>query len=162
MEGSIEAFAQELMVRELRRRPGLFAPAPKFDLRLPRGVEVKPLHPEALAVVGGLADAASTYSFLKRGTGVETNAMYLGLNNSPAKTAAGVAGGTAAMMAARALLRKLGMSRVADLIAGAQGSHQIGLAAQNAQYDAAGAFPAGSEDIVRSKVQTAMTRRREQ
>lgn len=158
MPGSISALAQEMLARELRDRPAQFREAPKFDLGLPEGVDVQPLNPEVAAGIGGAADALSTYSFLKRGTGVEENAAWAGAKNSPGKTAASVAGSAAAMMAARAMLRRFGMGRIADMMAGVQGSHQMGLAAQNAQYDSAGGFPAGSEHVVRTKVQTAMKR----
>jgi hypothetical protein len=156
----IEALAHELLARELRGRPAQFRPAPKFHGELPTGVEVRALNPEVAAVAGGLADAASTYSFLTRRTGVEENAMFGSAKNGPSKTALAVVASALGMRAMRAMLRKAGFGRFADLLAGAQGAHQIALAAQNAHYDSVGGFPPGSSSDadVRAKVHTALTR----
>jgi hypothetical protein len=155
--GEIEALARELLSRQMqvREAPDL-TPIWALDRAL---IPAAPIGTEKAAMIGGLADAASTYSFLKRGTGQEENAMFGGAKNSPLKTALGVATGAAAGMGARALLRKMGFKRLADMLAGTQGAHQIGLAAQNAHYDSKGGFPAGSssEKDVRTKVQTALT-----
>ena len=155
--GEIEALARELLSRqmEVREAPDQ-TPMWALDRIL---IPATPIGTEKAAMIGGLADAASTYSFLKRGTGVEENAMFGGAQNSPAKTALGVAGSAVGMMAARALLRRTGFKRLADMLAGTQGAHQIGLAAQNAHYDSKGGFPAesGSDTDVRTKVQTALT-----
>jgi hypothetical protein len=52
----------------------------------------------------------------------------------------------------------MGFERLADIIAGTLGAHQIGLAAQNAHHDSRGGFNSSSERDVRMKVQTALTR----
>ena len=155
--GEIEALARELLSRQMEVRE---APDQRPMWALDRTlIPATTIGTEKAAMIGGLADAASTYSFLKRRTAQEENAMFAGAKNSPLKTALAVATGAAAGMGARALLRQMGFKRLADMLAGTQGAHQMGLAAQNAHYDSKGGFPAGSssDKDVRTKVQTTLT-----
>jgi hypothetical protein len=160
MADSIAALAQELMKREVMERPAQFnRPSSGIDLGLNPAIDVEPINPELGAVVGGLADAASTFSFLKRGTGKEGNAMWNGAKNSPGKTAAGVAASSLAAAGLRHLLRKKGHGKLADLIAGIMGGQQVGLAAQNAHHDSRGGFNSSSQRDVDTKVNAAITQR---
>lgn len=135
---TIDALAHEVMARELQRDPAQFETP-----RQPPETRTERLDPEMLALLGGLADAGSTYAFLKRGSGTESNAMFGGLKTAqgpipmaprPAKalaTAAGVAGASLGVKGIRALLRKAGKGGLADTLAGVQGANQIGLAGLN-------------------------------
>jgi hypothetical protein len=154
---SIDALAKELMAREVNERPAQFDKRPALDLGLPPRSDVTPINPEAAALMGGLADAASTFSFLKRGTGVESNAMHQ--QGDPLKTAASVAIAALLGSGGRHILRKMGHPKIADLIAGAMGGQQMGLAAQNLQSDLRGGFTQASDDAVTSKVHGALMRR---
>jgi hypothetical protein len=53
----------------------------------------------------------------------------------------------------------MGHRKIADLIAGAMGGQQMGLAAQNLQSDLRGGFTQASDDAVTSKVHGALMRR---
>lgn len=144
----VAELAHELMQREIQRNPAQFerpvsgSPAPKT-----------PLNPETLALIGGLSDAASTYAFLKRGSGHEQNAMWKGMG--PATTAASVAGAALGAKAIRALLRKAGKGKLADALASVQGANQIGLAALNTRP----VMNPSSDSAYTSKVHGAFTRR---
>lgn len=123
-----------------------------------------PMSPGVAQLAGALGDAASTYSFLKRGTGVEDNAAYRGADNQPLATAVPVAVDGLMNLVGRALLNKTGnhtLKQLADLVMAMQGSHQIGLAAQNFSHDFGGGFGPGanSEREVNQKVLDAVTRR---
>lgn len=98
-----------------------------------RSAPVRPttMAPETLALIGGLADAASTAVLLKRG-GVELNPMYARLHNNPVTTGLAVAGSSLAMKGMRHLLRKK-VPWLADALAANQGAMQLGLAAANVQ-----------------------------
>lgn len=127
--GPLEQLAHELMQRELAK------PSHEWEAQAPPRQEIQPLHPELAAGLGAGADALSTYSFLKKGVGTEGNPMLAKMfNQHPAKTAMGVAGGAAAMMGARQLLRKFGGgvgSKIADMLAGQGAAEQMSLAADN-------------------------------
>jgi hypothetical protein len=88
----------------------------------------KAFSPETAATLGGVADAASTYSFMKQ-HGNEDNAMLSG--HGPAATAGGVLGSWLAMRGVRELLRKAGANGLADAMAGSQGAMQMGYAGNN-------------------------------
>lgn len=130
---TISALAEELLARQLQDNPRQFDAPQPMDLGLEVGPSPTTLGPEKAALIGGLADAASTYTFLKRGSAREANAMWKGLDNHPAATALGVAGGALGFQALRALMRRMGMNGVADTLAGNQGGYQMGLAANNLQ-----------------------------
>ena len=131
MPQSIGALGDELMKREMARDPEQFKPKP-FDLGLQSGPDMgSPMSPETGATLGSLADAASTYSFLKRGTGHEANAVMKHFGQHPEGTALGLIGTGLAMKAGRHLLRRGGMNGLADILAGVQGGNQMGIAAQN-------------------------------
>lgn len=76
------------------------------------------LSPTAASIIGALADGASTYSFLKRGTGVEDNAMFGGLKGKPLATALSAAGtGLAAPLLGKLLKGKLPKGVIDALVA---------------------------------------------
>jgi hypothetical protein len=127
----IEQLAQEMLQRELAREERNM----DFDrpvYALPEAPRSTAVDPELAATMGVLADAASTYSFLKRRTGEESNPMFQGM--SPAGTAASVVGAGAGFRALRALMRRKGFEGLADVLAGNQGGYQGLIAAHNLHY----------------------------
>lgn len=126
--GPLEGLAQELLRRELNK-PGINREweAPK---EAPRS-ETATLSPTMMAALGGAMDVAGTYSFMKRGTGVEANPIMRAIGGeTPAGTAAAVGLTTAGTMGIGHLLRKLGGmkgKKIADLLGSQQGAMQMDL-----------------------------------
>ncbi len=120
------------MVQELLKR-SMAEQAQKTQMD-PQAAEtpsaVNPMSPHAASIMGGLADAISTYMFLKRGTATEDNAAVGGMHNSPAK----VAGTAFAMIPAIQLAGKLVHKvapRLSDAVLANQGALQTGYGANN-------------------------------
>src|ERR1035437_8069641 len=86
--------------------------------------------PELLALLGGGLDAASTYKFLKDGSGSEDNPMNHWAGKAPAGTAVGVASTAMGQALLRAALRKK-WPKVADAMAANQGAESLALGATN-------------------------------
>jgi uncharacterized membrane protein YebE (DUF533 family) len=111
-------------------------------------------NPSLLALLGSLADGASTAYLLKRGGG-EDNAMLRGLQGKPGLTGLAVAGGGLAQAAVTHLIGKkfpkLGRAAMAN-----QGATQIGLAAEN--FSRPTGRSESSIDTYRQAVVRAMTR----
>ena len=133
---AISAIAETLLKRKMAAPPAVFAPqSPRTAAK-----ESKPISPGMLATLGGLADAASTYAFMKTGRGVEQNPLVRGVaGSSPEKTGLAALGGLAATKGLTALLRKK-WPRFADAIAANLGAEQLALAAHNTRI-AAGEKP---------------------
>jgi hypothetical protein len=128
---NLNDLAQEVLMREMAAHPEQYQPkAPLAASRPERTID-----PEIAALLGGTADAASTYAFLKAGAGTEGNPILRGaFQHHPLKTALGVGAGSLGLMALRNLLRSKGGktgSAIADLLASQQGAEQMGLAAAN-------------------------------
>jgi hypothetical protein len=79
-----------------------------------------PLSPKRAMPLGGLADAASTYAFLKRGTGHEGNPMFQYFNQRPWTVIPTAAAGRLLYSLAYDRLRRLS-PRAADIAAGIVG-----------------------------------------
>jgi hypothetical protein len=128
---TISALAEELLRRELATNPEQFKPKP-FNLGLPDNIdiEMKPISPGTLALIGGLADAATTYNFLKRRTGTESNAILGFTNNHPEATGAMALAGFLAARLANKGIRKLN-PKVADAITANLGALQTAYAVGN-------------------------------
>lgn len=127
---SISTLADELMKREVARDPNQFKPQ-SFDLGLQSsGQSMKPIDPHKLATIGGLADAASTYAFLKQGRAKESNAMMGFTGGHPEMTALGALGGLAATKGITALTRKFS-PKLADALAANLGTLQSAYAVSN-------------------------------
>lgn len=126
--GPIALTAQDLMAHEVARDPNQFR-APVVSVPSGRSS----LDPELVALLGGIADAGSTYSFLKRGTGSEGNPIYKGLGNNPLATASSVFGSSLALKGLRSLMRRGGSKwdAVADILAATEGNARLGVAANN-------------------------------
>ncbi len=92
--------------------------------------EMTPISPGALSMIGGLADAASTYYFLKRGQGSEGNALLGATRGHPEATALGALGGLAATKGVTALVRKVS-PRLAEALAANLGALQAAYAVTN-------------------------------
>lgn len=111
----------ELIKRELMKERF----APRDEKSVP---EQTTLSPTQALLAGGLGDALSTYTFLKRGTGVEGNAAIDGMNPLPTAVAAGA--GTMGALLLREIL-KLKYPKLADTLAGGLGGYQTLLTAGN-------------------------------
>lgn len=125
---TIAQLAEELMRREMATNPGQFKTSKKpVDFQ---DNAMVPIDADTLGTIGGLADAASTYYFLKRGTGSETNALIKGTNNHPEATALAALGGLAASKGVTALLRKFN-PKLAEAVAANLGNLQTQYAISN-------------------------------
>lgn len=121
----ISALAQELMNREMTRDPEQFRVERSADRSEPG------MSPHTLATLGGLADAASTYAFMKKGDRKEANPLVnMIANQQPELTALTALGGLLGTKLATKLIAKK-WPKVADMIAANLGAEQLGLAAQN-------------------------------
>jgi hypothetical protein len=91
------------------------------------------LDTEMVALLGGTADAASTYTFLKRGTGVEGNAALGWAKNKPLVTALAAQAGAMGMIPVRKAIRKIPKvgPQVADALAANVGALQGAYAGHN-------------------------------
>ncbi len=117
------------LIEQLVQRQAMverFAPQPALA-SLPPGE----LPPSLMAALGAVADGASTYQFLKQGTGTEDNAMFSGANNKPAMTALTVAGTGLAVPLAGRLLRNTLPKSLIDAIVANIGGRSIAAAGSN-------------------------------
>lgn len=121
-----ELIKRQMDEQEMAER---FAPEPS-----PSVPELSTLTPKQALLLGGLGDAASTYTFLKRGKGVEGNAMLAFTKNKPLPTAMGALGGTLSALALHKLLSKK-YPKLADTLAGGLGAYQMGLTSENFKND---------------------------
>jgi hypothetical protein len=140
-EQHIREVASEIIDGMMRRDPEQFKTKPGLDLghESSGGVgDMKAISPDLLATIGGAADAASTYAFLKRGTGTEGNAMLKGTNNHPEATALAALGGLAATKALTKLIKRVS-PRAADALAANLGNLQLGYAVGNLSLENEGA-----------------------
>jgi len=105
-------------------------PPQHMDLGLSETSRPTTMNPSLAAILGSLADGASTYNFLKSGSGVENNAMFAG-SGGPAKTAMTAAGtGLMAPLLGKLLKNKL-PSGLIDAIVGNMGAQSMGAAGAN-------------------------------
>lgn len=116
---------QELIDELIKREMMKERFAPRQEDSAP---DYKTLSPVQALLAGGLGDAASTYTFLKRGTGVEGNALISGMD--PLPTAIGAGTGTVGALFLREIL-KMKYPKLADALAGGLGGYQMTLAAGN-------------------------------
>lgn len=122
------ALLQELVERELHKEKMTEQVMPK-----PEGKEYRPatpLSPKMAMLLGGLADAASTYGFLKSGKMEEGNPMFKYFNKAPwsvIPTAAAVGLGYNTL---HNLISKKS-PKAADTIAGLLGGYQMALGGSN-------------------------------
>lgn len=123
----ISDLATILMQRELEKNPE------QFKIKQERLVDRSEpgMSPHTLATLGGLLDAASTYTFMKRGTHKEANPIIRGLaGNNPELTGLTSLGGLLATKLGTKLVGKK-WPKIADAIAANLGAEQLGLGAQN-------------------------------
>jgi hypothetical protein len=159
-ERPIASLAHEMLQRQMvdedKKRPY------RMPLIEPQGApEAKPIAPELAAMLGNVADAASTYSFLKAGTSTEGNAMYKGMGDKPLATSMSVLGSGLASQAVRAILRHAGQKKLADTLAGVQGGQQMGLAGNNFAHMAKQRHDSSDHDYI-AEIQNEMRMRRAQ
>lgn len=111
------------------------------------------LSPTLLALLGAAADGASTYGFLKSGTGKEGNRALSGM--SPLGAGIGAASsGLAGVGLAKLLGKKF--PKLADALIANQGARQIGLAAENISSPGV-TYKDSSDGLYNKKVGSAMT-----
>ena len=130
----IDDTARVLLEQEMTRDPEQFRRRSSVDLGLPEGFEMTPLSPGLTGLAGGLADAASTYYFLKKGTGREDNALLGKTGNHPATTAAAALGGYGLSKLFVKVLKKFSPA-AADAVESNLGAMQLGYAAGNVDDD---------------------------
>lgn len=122
---------QELVKRQVEEQQMQERFAPRADAPSP---EQTTMSPDKALLLGGMADAASTYSFLKRGTGREDNAVLNNLLGGQAQqalpTAAAAFGTTMGALLLKKLIAKAS-PKVADTLAGGLGGYQLTLAGGN-------------------------------
>ncbi len=151
--GDISAMAQALMEQELARDPNQFRERPAHI-----DSQERTLSPAMLHTLGGLADAGSTYAFMKSGNGRETNpAVTAFAGNNPEKTLVASLAGLAATKGLTGLIGKK-WPRVADALAANLGAEQLALAVNNTNI-AAGQRPGDSfskygDTMVNAKIQS--------
>lgn len=120
-----ELVKRQVMEQQMDER---FAPREASSPVLPTTMS-----PSTLSVLGGIADGATTYQFLKNGTSSESNAMLNGL--SPAQTGLAVAGmGAGSALLSKVLKKKL-PSSVIDAILANLGARQTVMAASGVDPD---------------------------
>lgn len=143
------ALIDELVKRQIEdeQQAQLFAPRPQSPPQRP-----SEMSPETLALLGGLADAASTYTFLKQGAGTESNAMYRPLKNKPLATGLAVAGTALGAKGLRHLFRKKAPGLV-NALAANQGAMQLGLGAANIDDVRASSDDQWMEALKRARLQ---------
>jgi hypothetical protein len=129
MDPLFNEMIQRAVQQEMQRQAAALPPAWHSDT--PASAPNTPLSPTAALIGGGIADAASTYAFLKQRTGTEDNAMFGGMNNSPAGVASTLLATTAGAYGLKKLLDHFGLKRLTDVVAGNLGSTQAALAATN-------------------------------
>lgn len=114
----IGALGEELLRREMERDPEQFKQPIQPTPRKEGG-----LSPGMLHTIGGLADAATTYAFLKRGSGRESNQLVGFTNQHPEATALAALGGLAATKGLTHLIGKFS-PRAADAVSANLGALQ--------------------------------------
>jgi hypothetical protein len=131
----VNELMQELVKREVEARAAEDAGRqwqlpPAWHANLPVPQDMQAVSPGMLHTLGGLADAASTYAFTKRGTGRESNPALNFTKGNPEATGLAALGGLAVSKGATALLRKLS-PKLADAVSANLGAQQLGMAVNN-------------------------------
>lgn len=99
------------------------------------------MDPKMLALLGGIADGATTYKFMRQGDGTEENALLSGRGPVTTGVGAALAGGVGATLLARALKNKVPQG-VIDAILANLGATQTTLAAHGNSDSAETGFQA--------------------
>jgi hypothetical protein len=118
------------LAKEVMKRVINEPPKRKMDLGSTTSPSQTTLNPTVAAILGAVADGASTYNMLKRGSMVEDNAMFSGIG-SPAATGLAAAGtGLAVPLLARLLKGKLPKGIIDPIVAN-MGARTLGVAGSN-------------------------------
>ena len=125
-----ELVQREVAARAAEQPDPQWALPPAWHANQPVPQDMKALSPGLLHTIGGLADAASTYAFTKRGTGREDNPALNFTKGQPEATGAAALGGLALSKLGTALLRKMS-PRLADAVGANLGAEQLALAVNN-------------------------------
>jgi hypothetical protein len=112
---------------------------PLLDVSKPQtpmthNIQARPMSPEQALLLGGAADALSTWKFLHDGSRTEQNVVMAKLASHPALAGATAYGSTiAAALLARALKKKFPDkgAKIANLLEGNFGATQLGYGAMN-------------------------------
>jgi len=127
MPGPISDLASALLDRKMQENPDQF----KTAISRPVDRSESGMSPHTLATIGGLADAASTYAFMKRGNMRETNPLVNAIaKGNPEMTGLTAIGG---LLATKGLTHLIGKKwpKAADAIAANLGAQQLGLGVHN-------------------------------
>ena len=120
-----QAAIQEMAQRQLRNeQPAMYAPAPE-RVQPSTTINGKSLSPLEAVLAGSAIDSASTYKFLKGGTGSEGNAMWQGMSPLATGAAVGLAG-----PALHYALKKIS-PRLANMVGSQLGARQMALGGEN-------------------------------
>lgn len=88
------------------------------------------LNPTIASLLGTGSDAATTYKFLKDGSGTEDTKMYSGLNNDPLKTSLAVAGsGLGGLLLSKLIGKKF--PKLGESLLGGMAGYQMSVAGHN-------------------------------
>lgn len=138
---NVPAYVQQLRQDEERRLP-VHRYAPEQPL------QVRALDPRMAGIVGSLADVASTYAFLKRGTGIEANPLAGPLNNHPeGVTLASLVG---AFLTSKGIgWLKKSHPQLAEVLAANQGALQMQLAHENLNLKDGDSFSEVRDNVFR-------------
>jgi hypothetical protein len=133
----------QLIHRELKQQKAIeeFMPKPEQPAPSPR-----PMDPKWSMLLGGAADAASTYKFLKDGSMREGNPAFAYFNKRPwtvLPTAAGV--GLGYHFLHKFLKSKA--PKVADTAAGLLGGYQMALGGNNMEQSNSNSFSGAANDL---------------
>jgi hypothetical protein len=131
MAETIEQMARELLDQQIRENPKQFIQKKGVPTR---DGSMKPIDPNTLATIGGLADAASTYYFTKSRKAPESNALIGFTGSHPEATALAALGGLAASKGITALLRKVS-PKLANAVAANLGAMQLSYSVGNINAD---------------------------
>jgi hypothetical protein len=140
----------------LQRALSKVTPSQKQERPAPQSREI---NPTLLAILGALADGASTATLLKKGHR-EDNPLYAPLRGKPAATGAAVAGtGLAAVGLGKLIGKKF--PGAAKALTANYAAQSIGLAGKNFEQTQNGVFGESSADAYRSAVMRGLQRSQE-
>jgi len=111
-----------------------------------RGPEPTPLDPKIALLLGQAADSASTYAFLKKGTGREANPALGYMNGRPWSVIPSSIAGAAGYSLLHKFLSKKS-PKVANTLAGLVGGFHGALAGANMEDEPGGSFKAALQDF---------------
>jgi hypothetical protein len=138
-----QSLMDELIQREIKKSTAIEEFMPKEKQPTP---QTNPMDPKWAMMLGGAADAASTYNFLRNGSMKEGNPAFSYLNKSPwtvIPTAA--AAGTGYHFLHKFLKSK--SPKIANTLAGLLGGFQMALGGNNFEQSSNNSLEAATNDL---------------